>query len=262
MAAGHELGEPLKGRPGAIALLGVLLISGLLIRTGFAAPPQVSIYGQFGENRYAASEAMRRLQGILDLVYAEAGVPFEYVSVPFNRAYHQVMTHTDSCLSAVTRTAETERDFRWMFPVTESRILVIVPALSDRPDPPPSLDGLRQHEAEGIVSLDGAGQTLLEKAGIPHDSRPAADTVVKMVAAGRVRFGVLLSVTYDHLDIAEKKSVRVLGVLEAQTIWHACNTILSPAQVDPLIAAWDRLYRDGRLAKLYADFNVALPPRP
>lgn len=220
----------------------------------------VKVFGQFGETRYAATEAMKRLQAILDLVYGEAGLEPEYVPVPFNRAYQQVINHPGSCLAAVTRSAETEQMLRWMFPVTETRVIVIGPVLSETPDEAASVEMLRRAEAKGIVSLDGAGQVLLQGAGIRHDSRPTADTVVKMVAAGRVRYGVLLSVTFDLLGNDEKSGVRVLGPLQVQTIWHACHRDLPQEQANRLTAAWAHLKEDGRLAAVYVRFQTTVPP--
>lgn len=243
-------------------LLGMAMVMmGLWSGPAVADPDVVPIFGQFGENRYAATEAMRRLQGILDLVYGEASIQPEYVSAPFNRAVQQVQAQPGSCLSAVTRTSETEHQFRWLFPVTQTRVIVIVAAPSHHLEPEVSLDVLRRNEADGIVSLDGAGQVILEKAGIRHDSRPAADTVVKMVAANRVRYGVLLAVTFDLLEAADKNSVRVLGNLEVQTIWHVCNSAFPPQKEQRLVAAYGRLQQDGRLARLYAGFGIP-SPRP
>lgn len=251
----------LVGLTGARLLALVMAVTLLWSASAIAGSETVPVLGQFGENRYAATEAMRRLQGILDLVYGEAALQPEYVSVPFNRAVQQVQVQPDSCLSAVTRTPETESQFLWLFPVTQTRVIVIVAAPPHFPDTDVSLETLRRNQADGIVSLDGAGQVVLQKADIRHDSRPAADTVVKMVAAGRVRYGVLLAVTFDLLDAADKSAVRVLGDLQVQTIWHACNTAFPPQQVDRLKAAHGRLQRDGRLRQLYTGFGLS-QPRP
>lgn len=260
--AGARESTILQGSVGWIGMLGILgaILTGPTARTAVAAgPEEVAILGQFGENRYAASEAMRRLQAILDLVYGEAALQPQYVSVPFNRAVQQVQMQPDSCLSAVTRTAETEHQFRWLFPVSETRVIVIGAARLNPSESPTSLETLQRDQAEGIVTLDGAGQVILQKAGIRHDSRPAADTVVKMVAAERARYGVLLAVTFDLLGGPEKKAVRVLGDLERQIIWHACNTAFPAERADRLTAAHTRLEEDGRLGQLYTGFGIPLP---
>lgn len=246
----------------SIVLVRIVFVFGVGIVAGraWAEDSVVDIYGQFGETRFAATEAMRRMQAILDLVYGEAGLTPRYVSLPFNRAYQTTLASPGGCLAVVARTERTETDFSWRFPVGETRIIVVA---REREAAPVTLESLRAGHfgPDDLVTLNGAGQDFLDAAGIPNNSRPAADSVVRMVAAGRARYGVLLDVTYRLLESPEKRSLQSVGVLKTEHLWHACNRD-DAAHGPGVSGAWTTLRKDGRLAALYATFGSVPPDLP
>jgi polar amino acid transport system substrate-binding protein len=183
-------------------------------------------------------------------VYEKAGFTITKGSIrlmPWARGYATVQKEANTCLFAMTRTAEREPLFKWVGPIAPTKIGVI--AKKERNIRVASAAELSKYRV-GVVR-DDVGEQLLAKAGIDTakmDRSSNLDAMLKKLAKGRVDV-----IAYEgNVTAWELKSLgfnaadyETIHVLKEGEVFYAFHRSTPDSVISTLQKALDSLRDDG-----------------
>ncbi len=179
--------------------------------------------------------------GLPKLAAARAQVAITGIEiVPYARIFKAVPSGENYCCPLIARTAELEKDYRWLAPT--QRIILSAFVLRDRADPPRTLDDLKR---ETVVALRGVlSAQALASLGLSVGETHTGDNAVQMLQRGRVTAVILGNV---GAWVAQRSGV---ALREAVRLWEwpgyfACSPGLDAAISRRLADAIDDIFAHG-----------------
>ncbi|OYQ32687.1 hypothetical protein CHU95_18150 [Niveispirillum lacus] len=138
-----------------------------------------------------------------------------------------------SCILGIARVPERETMVRWLDVIRRDRIVIIAAANDPFSGP---LEALMKLADTQIASPTGIYRDILEKQGVRYTIVDDQRALARMVAVGRVRFGIVISGTLDAPEVASLP-VRIVGELPFKEYWFTCSRDMSDALATRLVAA-------------------------
>jgi ABC-type amino acid transport substrate-binding protein len=165
--------------------------------------------------------------GLPKLAAARAQVTIAGIQiVPYARIFKAVPSGKNYCCPLIIRTAELEKDYRWLAPT--QRIILSAFVLRDRADPPRTLDDLKR---ETVLALRGVlSAQALASLGLSVDEAHTGDDAVRMLQHGRVTAVILGNVA---AWMAQRNGV---ALREAVRLWERPGYFACSPQLDAAIS--------------------------
>ena len=160
---------------------------------------------------------------------------------PYQRSLLEVAAGTHQCHPFIARTTKNESSYRWIAPTR--RMVTTVFVTSDMPNPPKTIDELRQHEM--AVQRGTVGDHTLEELGIP--ATRVADTSRLAVMLAHHRVSVFVAEYASGFASAKEASVAVKEAMPlAETMgYFVCSPGLDSAIADRLAVAIKDIFAQG-----------------
>lgn len=176
--------------------------------------------------------------------------------LPWARAYDRTLNEPNTVLFATTRTEAREDLFRWVGPITQTQIAVIVPAdMADSITEVSDLEGLRI----GTVQ-DDVGEQLLVEAGLELETFDRArdiETNARKLDGGRVdaiaaEYAVA-RMTMANLGIDTSQYTQALVLFEG-SLYYAFNPTIEEGIIESFQAAVEEIHADGTSERIVANY--------
>ncbi|HKP24335.1 MAG TPA: transporter substrate-binding domain-containing protein [Dongiaceae bacterium] len=176
------------------------------------------------------------------LAAQKANVPIRgFQNLPYQRSLEEVAGGSHVCHPFVARTPKRESSYRWIAPTR--RIVTTVFVTGDLPNPPTTVEQLKQHEI--AVQRGTLGDQALEELGIPAMRITDTNRLAILLAHGRV--SVFVAEYASGLAAAKEASVSVKEAMPlAETMgYFVCSPGVDAAVADRLAGAIDGIFADG-----------------
>jgi polar amino acid transport system substrate-binding protein len=180
-----------------------------------------------------------------------AGVPVTIQLLPWERALSMAKNDKDTCVYSAVRTAEREKLFKWIGPLTTDEISLF--ALVDSPIKLSSIADAKKYKV-GAYNGDAYGD-YLEKQGVKLD-RVVTDTQnLPKLVSGRIDLWVAGANSGPYKAAREGmqgkiKSVFTAGDPKDSQMYMACNPSVSDEVVKKFNDAVSAMEKDGTSAKI------------
>lgn len=196
---------------------------------------------------------------ILAEIFARTGYPATIDDIqilPWARAYDQTLNEPNTVLFATNRTEAREDLFRWVGPITQSQVSVIVAA-----DMADSISDISDLEGVTVGTVqDDVGEQLLAEAGLDvetFDRSRDIETTVRKLDGGRVdaiaaEYSVARMSMSNH-GIDSSQFVQVLVLFEGE-LYYAFNPEVDEALLESFQAAVDEIHADGTSEQIVAEY--------
>lgn len=180
----------------------------------------------------------------LQLMLKRAGVTAGPITMlPWQRAYNQALTRTDTCVYDTTRTPEREALFKWVGPIAQSEWVLFGDA--ERKLTLNKLDDARPYKI--ATYLGDASEHYLRSRGfnvesVANDALNPGKLVTRRVdlwAATPIRANMLMA-----RSDTEGKIVPLL-VYNKVLLWLACNVAVPTPLIDKFNGILEEMRRDG-----------------
>jgi polar amino acid transport system substrate-binding protein len=179
--------------------------------------------------------------GLPKLAAARAQVVIPDIEImPYARIFKAVPSGKNYCCPLIARTAELEKNYRWVAPT--QRVVLSAFVLTGRADPPRTIGDLKQ---ETILALRGVlSAQALASLGLSAGEANTGENVVQMLQRGRASAVVLGTVA---AWVAQRTGV---ALREAVRLWEwpgyfACSPGLDAAISQRLADAIDNIFAHG-----------------
>jgi ABC-type amino acid transport substrate-binding protein len=176
------------------------------------------------------------------LAAEKANVTIEsFQNLPYQRSLLEVAGGTHQCHPFTPRTAKNEASYRWIAPTR--RIVTTVFVASDTPNPPKTIEELKQHEI--AVQRGTLGDQTLEELGIP--AMRITDTSRLAILLAHHRVSVFVAEYASGFAAAKEASVAVKEAMPlAETMgYFICSPRLDGAIADRLAVAIKDIFAAG-----------------
>lgn len=192
---------------------------------------------------------------LLALLAKEAGLTVSMTVQPWARAYRTVRDTPDSLVYSITRTPERESQFLWLGPISPRRIQMY--RLSSRYDIHIGSErDLLQYRSS--VMFESAAAKKLAALGLQPERgleiSSGDDVSLKKLLLGRADLVAMLdwSMSWQlQQQGLSQQLVTPVWLLDGEhQYWFALNRQTSPAKLQKLQAALERITTDGRLRQL------------
>jgi len=192
------------------------------------------------------------IQGIstdlLLILMEKTGTPINRKSIrimPWPRAYNTVLTQPNSILFSAARTAQREKLFKWVGPIT-----TITTGLIARKDRNIRIDTIEDVQKYSIGTIrDGAPEQLVLKAGIPETSLDRISNPelnIKKLKSGRIDMFAFSVPTTKYLMIKlglDPDNYEVVYILKEVELYYAFNTTTDDTIIEHMNTALRELKR-------------------
>jgi len=239
----------------------VAVVCMLWLRQAGAALPTVEIGAEDDWYPYSgqiATESKGMAEDIVRASFAAAGFNVHFVSLPYARCVHMVLTGELAGCFDTSRTRENERDFLWPDqPMFYSRAYIYAPSSSTEHDlGPRALEGKHVAVTNGYeYGSDFDGDPLVQRA-VTNQSIYS----LRMLALGRVQYALAFEKVADYLIRTHKSEFdgkfKVVGMTAQTDIYcvfsrsfkdsrvylaafnHGFATIQANGTYQDIVAAW------------------------
>lgn len=137
----------------------------------------------------------------------------------FDRRVADTGRTPNSCILGVARLPERETMMRWMDVIRRDRIVMIAAAGDPFKGP---LDSLMKEADNQIAAPTGLYRDILEARGVRYINVDDQRALARMVAVGRIRFGIVIGGTLEAPEVASL-ALRIVGELPVQEYWFTCS---------------------------------------
>lgn len=166
-------------------------------------------------------------------VATRANVRMRLQPAAFDRRIAEASRLPNSCILGVARLPDREPLMRWLDVIRRDRIVMIAAAT----DPfKGSLGDLMKQADDQIAAPTGIYRDILEAHAVRYISVDDQRALARMVAVGRIRFGIVIGGTLDAAEVASLP-LRIVGELPVQEYWFACSRDLSEPVAELLTSA-------------------------
>lgn len=188
---------------------------------------------------------------ILREALANTGIQASFALHPWRHAYKIALDSPDTCVFTTARTADREKLFKWVGPLSSSSWTLY--ALADSPIQAQSLDDLKRYVIGGYQN--DAKSLYIKSLGFRVDMANSEQQSLKKLIAGRVDLWV--STTHSVAWNARNLGIQLKAVYTLKEIfgYAACNPSVPDADIKRLNAALDLMRADGRFERLAAPYR-------
>ncbi len=137
----------------------------------------------------------------------------------FDRRLAEITRYPDSCILGMARLPEREKLTNWLSVIRRDRVIFI--AQSGDPFQGGMADLLREADNR-IAAPSGLYRPILEKQGVRYAPVDDQRALARMVALGRIRFGIVLAGTLESPDI-RPLGLRTVAEMEPLEYWFTCS---------------------------------------
>jgi ABC-type amino acid transport substrate-binding protein len=176
------------------------------------------------------------------LAAQKANVPIEgFQNLPYQRSLQEVAGGYRQCHPFVARTPKNEASYHWVAPTR--RIVTTVFVTTDMPNPPKTIEDLKQHEI--AVQRGTLGDHALEELGIP--AMRVTDTSRLAVLLEHRRVSVFVAEYASGFASATEAAVTVKEAMPlAETLgYFVCSPRIDGALADRLAASIKDIFAAG-----------------
>lgn len=182
------------------------------------------------DTRQQAQPAISRW---LTHVATRANIRMRLQPAAFDRRIADASRVPNSCILGVARRPERETMMRWMNVIRRDRIVMIAAASDPFKGP---LDALMKEAGDQIAAPTGIYRDILEAHAVRYINVDDQRALARMVAVGRIRFGIVIGGTLDAPEVASLP-LRIVGELPVQEYWFTCSRDLPEPVAARLIRA-------------------------
>lgn len=150
----------------------------------------------------------------------------------FDRRLAETTRYPDSCILGMARLPEREKLTNWLSVIRRDRVIFI--ARGDDPFQGDMADLLRLADNQ-IAAPSGLYRPILDRQGVRYAPVDDQRALARMVALGRIRFGIVLAGTLRSPDI-QPLGLRTVAEMEPLEYWFACSREL-PVSLSLRLAA-------------------------
>ncbi|OYQ32688.1 hypothetical protein CHU95_18155 [Niveispirillum lacus] len=190
----------------------------------------VPIMPTFIDNRARLQPAMASW---LAHVAEQASVYLEIQPSSFDRRAADISRRPNHCVVGYDRVPSREAGALWLTRIGQDRILFVARGNDSFYG---DIDALMSILPDQVAAPSGIYRELLALRDIPHVAVDDQRSVARMVAAGRVRFGMLIGATLETPDV-KGMGLRIVAETPPLDFWFACSRNLPPDIVDRLTTA-------------------------
>ncbi|HEV8389047.1 MAG TPA: transporter substrate-binding domain-containing protein [Dongiaceae bacterium] len=165
----------------------------------------------------------------------------EFLNLPYQRSLQELTAASHACHPFVPRTPKNEASYRWVAPTR--RIVTTVFVTADLPNPPRTLEQLRQHEI--AVQRGTLGDHALEEMGVP--ATRVTDTSRLAILLAHHRVSVFVAEYASGFASAKEAAVLVKEAMPlADTVgYFVCSPRIDAAIADRLATAINGIFAAG-----------------
>ncbi len=163
----------------------------------------------------------------------QASVYMEIQPASFDRRVADITRRPNHCVVGYDRVPSREAGVLWLARIGQDRILFVARG-NDSFDG--DIDALMSILPDQVAAPSGIYRELLALRDIPHVAVDDQRSVALMVAAGRVRFGMLIGDTLQTPDV-KAMGLRIVAETPPLDFWFACSRNLPTDIADRLTAA-------------------------
>jgi len=198
-------------------------------------------------------------------VAEHSGIRMRMQPGSFDRRLAETTRYPDSCTLGMARLPEREKLLNWLSVIRRDRVIFI----AQRDDPfQGSMAELLREADNRIAAPSGLYRPILDRQGVRYYPVDDQRALARMVALGRIRFGIVLAGTLESPDI-KPLGLRAVAEMEPLEYWFTCSRDL-PASLSLRLAkvlrgAEAEMVRrlalgEARQPALDAPFNTDEPP--
>ena len=184
-------------------------------------------------------------------VATRANVRMRLQPAGFDRRIANSNRSQNSCILGTARLPERETMVRWIDVIKQDRIVLI--AASHDPFKG-SLEALMKEADDQIAAPTGLYRDILETHGVRYINVDDQRALARMVAVGRIRFGIVIGGTLEAPEVTSLP-LRVVGELPTREYWFTCSRDLPDAVAARLVTAMN-----GRTAEALRKLALDEPP--
>lgn len=152
-------------------------------------------------------------------VATDAAIHLTIQAANYDRRTADMARHPTNCVLGYARLPDRENLARWLAAVRRDRMVFI--ARRDDPFQGELADFLKIAGGK-VAAPSGVYRSVLDARGVAYLAIDDQRALARMVDAGRVRFGMLISGTLDAPDV-QSLELRVVAEMPPQEFWFACN---------------------------------------
>lgn len=168
----------------------------------------------------------------LSHVATRADIRMRLQPAGFDRRIADTSRSPNSCILGVARLPEREMMVRWMDVIRRDRIVMI--AASSDPFKGP-LEALMKQADNRIAAPTGLYRDILDAHAVRYINVDDQRALARMVAVGRIRFGIVIGGTLEAPEVASLP-LRIVGELPPQEYWFTCSRELPDKIATRLVA--------------------------
>lgn len=169
----------------------------------------------------------------LSYVADHASVHLEIQPASFDRRVADMTRRPNHCVLGYDRVPSREAGALWLAPIGQDRILFVARRNDGFYG---DIEALMSILPDQVAAPSGIYRELLALRDIPHVAVDDQRSLARMVAAGRVRFGMLIGATLETPEV-KGMGLRVVAEMPPLDFWFACSRTLPPAIADRLTIA-------------------------
>lgn len=162
-----------------------------------------------------------------------AAVHLEIQPASFDRRAADLARRPNHCVLGYDRVPSREAGALWLARIGQDRILFVARRNDSFYG---DIDALMSILPDQVAAPSGIYRELLALRDIPHVAVDDQRSLARMVAAGRVRFGMLIGATLETPEV-KAMGLRVVAEMPPLDFWFACSRNLPAAIADRLTAA-------------------------
>ncbi|ODP97117.1 amino acid ABC transporter substrate-binding protein [Salinivibrio sp. SS3] len=176
---------------------------------------------------------------------------------PWARGYATTLSEPNTVLFSTTRTDEREDKFKWVGPITDTKIVVWAPKSKGI-----TIDNASDFANYKVgVVRDDVGEHLLRSMGVDEDAlrlSPKADLLAKQLAAGRVDMWAYeenvsaFIMSQNNIDTSQ---FEVVHVLDESQLYYSFSNNTPDSYIEKLQAGIDQATADGTLEAIKSKYK-------
>lgn len=161
----------------------------------------------------------------LAYVAEQSGIGFRMQPGSFDRRLAETTRYPNSCILGMARLPEREKLTNWLSVIRRDRVIFI--ARGDDPFTGSMANLLREADNQ-IAAPSGIYRPILDRQGVRYYPIDDQRALARMVALGRIRFGIVLAGTLEAADI-QPLGLRAVAEMEPLEYWFTCSRELPPS---------------------------------
>ncbi|MGO4379176.1 substrate-binding periplasmic protein [Pseudoduganella sp. RAF53_2] len=233
----------------SISILAILLATSVS-PAGASAPaaPPLNITGEYTPpaSMMDGNEVVGREGEKIREMLQRSGISYKIGLLPWKRAYMMAQNDAFTCVYSTSRTAEREKQFKWVGPTDEAEWVLL-----GRADRKYQINSLEDARAMRIGTYNGdARDEYLRTRGFHVDPVPNDASNPKKLMIDRIDLWAVGARTGSTVLARFAPDIVPVLVFNRVKVYLACNNTVPDAMIERMNAALDTMRRDGSFVRL------------